>query len=194
MLWIENDQRTIPVEHRPSWASCLTECCTTGLLQLYYLKWSLPLNHVHCVLLMLSLYRTRKKPTKKQLKHSRNRDPGYQLPNLVSQWATTQFLNLSHVKLGVQKSGTSGILKVTFPRQVAEFCFCTALLPLYTGEIYCFCPGCLSVCVPVPNRVHSISPRRLEGFSLNLGHMFTSSRRYKIKDSLSFSQGRPCYK
>ena len=22
MLWIENDQRTIPVEHRPSWASC----------------------------------------------------------------------------------------------------------------------------------------------------------------------------
>ena len=23
MLWIENDLRTIPVEHRPSWASCL---------------------------------------------------------------------------------------------------------------------------------------------------------------------------
>ena len=37
-------------------------------------------------------------------------------------------------------------------------------------------PVCLSV-RSVSNRVRSISPRRLEGFSWNLGHMFTSSRR-----------------
>ena len=28
MLWIENDQRTIPVEQRPSWASCLVLLAT----------------------------------------------------------------------------------------------------------------------------------------------------------------------
>ena len=99
-----------------------------------------------CVLIIISLYRTRKKTTKKQLKHSRNRDPGYQLPNLVTQWATTQFLNLSHVKLCVQKSGTSenlsrtsGILKVTCPGQVAEFFFCTALrLYHFIAKKHCF--------------------------------------------------------
>ena len=74
--------------------------------------------------------------------------------------------------------------------------------PVYRGDILFL--SWMSVCPSVPNRVRSISPRRLEGFSWNLCQMFTSSRRcaepmsrpyrFKVKVTLEGQRFEPLFR
>ena len=50
MLWVENDQRTIPVEHRPSWASCFKNVgCRFAVCGKGLVKFSLITEDLWCI-------------------------------------------------------------------------------------------------------------------------------------------------